>query len=42
MASMILHRMMAIALFAIALVPPAVQGQEIKVTLLGTGCLRPL
>ena len=38
MASMILHRMMGIALFAIALVPAAAQGQEIKVTLLGTGC----
>jgi ribonuclease Z len=38
MASMILHRMMGVALFAIALVPAAAQGQEIKVTLLGTGC----
>src|SRR5215471_14752996 len=38
MASMILHRMIGIALFALALVPAAVQGEEIKVTLLGTGC----
>jgi ribonuclease Z len=30
--------MMGIALFAIALVPAAAQPQEIKVTLLGTGC----
>ena len=37
MASMILHRMM-VALFALAIVPAAAQAQEIKVTLLGTGC----
>ena len=43
MASMILRRMMGIALFALALVPAAaVQGQEIKVTLLGTGCPPPV
>jgi ribonuclease Z len=38
MASMIFRRMMGIALFAIALLPAAAQAQEIKVTLLGTGC----
>ena len=38
MASMLLNRMIGIALFAIALVPAAAQGQEIKVILLGTGC----
>src|SRR5260370_682639 len=38
MASMILHKMVGLALFAIALVPEAAAGQEIKVAFLGTGC----
>lgn len=39
MASKCLQRMLGIALFAMVLVPAATsQGQEIKVTLLGTGC----
>jgi ribonuclease Z len=38
MASMIFQRMMGIVLFAIALLPAVAQAQEIKVTLLGTGC----
>jgi ribonuclease Z len=42
MASMILRRMMGIALFALALVPAAAQGQEIKIALLGTGCPPPV
>jgi len=42
MASMILRRMMGIALFALAFVPAAAQGQEIKITLLGTGCPPPV
>ena len=42
MTSTILHRMTGIALFAVAIVPTAAQGQEIKVTLLGTGSPPPV
>jgi ribonuclease Z len=42
MASMIFRRMMGIALLAIALVPAAAQAQDVKVTLLGTGCPPPV
>jgi ribonuclease Z len=38
MPSTIFHRMIGIALLVITFAPAAVQGQEIKVTLLGTGC----
>lgn len=38
MPSTIVHRMIGIALLVITFTPAAVQGQEIKVTLLGTGC----
>ena len=38
MASTILHRMMGFGVFAITLVSAAAHAQEIKVTLLGTGC----
>src|SRR6185437_13529858 len=42
MASTILRRMMGIALFAIAFTSATAQGQEIKVTLLGTGSPAPV
>ncbi len=38
MPSTIVHRMIGITLLVITIAPAAVQGQEIKVTLLGTGC----
>ena len=41
MASMILGRMVAMALFAVTYASTAAHGQEIKVTLLGTGSPRP-
>jgi ribonuclease Z len=37
MATIFLQRILGIALFALAIAPAATQGQEIKVTLLGTG-----
>jgi len=38
----IFHRVMRVVLFVAAVVPAVVQGQEIKVTLLGTGCPPPV
>jgi len=42
MFSTLVHSVLGIALFVLILVPPAVQGQDIKVTLLGTGCPPPV
>jgi ribonuclease Z len=42
MVSTIVRRVIGIALFVVVLVPPAAQGQDIKVTLLGTGCPPPV
>src|SRR5215831_14281706 len=42
MVSTIIHRIIGIALFVVVLVPPVAQGQDIKVTLLGTGCPPPV
>ena len=42
MFSTIIRSVISIALFVVILVPPAAQGQAIKVTLLGTGCPPPV
>jgi ribonuclease Z len=38
----VFHRVMSVVLFVAAVVPAIAQGQEIKVTLLGTGCPPPV
>src|SRR5712691_9245580 len=41
MVSTLIRSVLGIVLFVVVLVPPAAQGQDIKVTLLGTGCPPP-